>query len=111
MQVDHNTDNSLYAGCQLRRPIAADATISFDAAGTAAPFYGHFYQIDAIKSGCHHPDGALWLKTGAHQVHAEKVSILDILPTLLDLLGIDDRRFQAHPYRGASLLPRWRMAA
>ncbi len=86
------SDSSLYFGCQLRKAIAEDATIT-GSAGNAAEqdvtlrFFDHFYQIDETKSGCHHPDGILWFKTGVHRVHESRVSVLDVLPTLLDHFG------------------------
>jgi hypothetical protein len=48
------------------------------------------YKIDATKSGRHHPAGALWFRTRTHARHETPVSILDIFPTLLDLLGIEN---------------------
>ena len=40
-----------------------------------------------MKSGCHHPDGVLWFKTGRHEVHSDKCSVLDVLPTVVKSLG------------------------
>ena len=48
------------------------------------------YKIDATKSGRHHPAGALWFGMGKAARHADPVSILDIFPTTLDLLGIEN---------------------
>lgn len=77
---------SLYFGCQISTRTAPEALV-LDG-GTAIPFGELFYRIDAIKSGRHHPDGCLWIQTGRHRVHIEKPSILDVLPTQLDLLGV-----------------------
>jgi hypothetical protein len=77
---------SLYFGCQISTRTAPQALV-LDG-GTAILFGELFYRIDAIKSGRHHPDGCLWIQTGRHRVHAEKPSILDVLPTQLDLLGV-----------------------
>lgn len=77
---------SLYFGCQISTRTAPETPV-LDG-GTATPFSELFYRIDAIKSGRHHPDGCLWIRTGRHRVHEAKPSILDVLPTQLDLLGV-----------------------
>jgi Type I phosphodiesterase / nucleotide pyrophosphatase len=82
----HESDG-LYFNCNLSSPASANLTF-FDAHGNALPFAGYFYPIDATKSGCHHPSGALWFATGTHKKVSDPVSILDIFPTTLDLLGI-----------------------
>lgn len=77
---------SLYFGCQIStRTVPETPVIDGNA---AVPFGELFYRIDAIKSGRHHPDGCLWIQTGRHRVHSEKPSILDVLPTQLDMLGV-----------------------
>ncbi|QYU70737.1 alkaline phosphatase family protein [Leptolyngbya sp. 15MV] len=106
--VTDGEDTSLFVGCQLRRPIGEEARLDFGAADQApAPFFDHFYQIDALKSGRHHPDGALWFQTGHHQRHAEKVSILDVMPTILDHFQVANRPDSDHAYAGRSLVSRW----
>lgn len=77
---------SLYFGCQISTRTAAETPV-LNGDGTLA-FGELFYRIDAIKSGRHHPDGCLWIQTGRHRVHEDKPSILDVLPTQLDLLGV-----------------------
>jgi hypothetical protein len=66
-----------------------------------------FRALPHMKSGVHHPESALWLKFGKHQVHRESASILDIVPTILEYFGIE--RTAVDPERrlhGSSLLPR-----
>jgi len=65
------------------------------------------YSIDAVKSARHHPEGVLWVHTGEHAVHAEPVSILDIAPTIYDLIGVSGE-VGNDAMRGVSLLPRFR---
>lgn len=77
---------SLYFGCQISTRTPADTPV-VDRNGEI-PFGELFYRIDAIKSGRHHPDGCLWIQTGRHRTHAHKPSILDVLPTQLEMLGI-----------------------
>ena len=95
-------ESSLYFGCQIATRTAPEAIVLDHAAGGQYRFGELLYRIDAIKSGRHHPEGALWIATGAHHSHAEKVSILDLFPTLIEWFGV-----QAKPAarRGASLLP------
>ena len=103
--LDRRSGHSIYLGCQLRKPVPDEATINqgLDNA-SRLPFYDHFHLIDQTKSGYHHPDGVLWIKFGEHAVHNGKVSILDIFPTILDLLEIRYDPHPSHPYRGHSLL-------
>ena len=77
---------SLYFGCQISTRTPLDTPV-LDR-NTAIPFGELFYRIDAIKSGRHHPDGCLWIQTGRHRVHEDKPSILDVLPTQLEMLGV-----------------------
>ena len=79
-------ENGLRIGCRLNTQQPADAQMIVN--GQNRPFFEVFYQIEETKSGCHHPDGVLWVKTGNHKVHSEKVSILDWFPTVLDHFGI-----------------------
>ena len=65
-------------------------------------FFDLIYKISEVKSGCHHPDGILWFKLGEHEVHSEKVSILDVFPTLLDIYQIKRPNLAVS---GRSLMP------
>ncbi len=100
---DFNTHESdgLYFSCNLSSQAAADLMI-VDARGATAPFSDHFYAIDATKSGCHHPSGALWFETGTQKKVSDPVSILDIFPTTLDLLGVEGAQSAAR--NGVSLV-------
>jgi hypothetical protein len=62
-------------------------------------FFDHFYKIEGLKSGRHHPDGCLWIQSGSHRKHEDKVSILDILPTVAKLLNVP-----VNGYPGRALL-------
>ena len=82
----------LYFGCQVSQAVAADAALVDTRDGTRSAFGRHFYQIDGLKSGCHDPEGCLWIQREPGsampgKVHDGLVSILDILPTQLDLMG------------------------
>lgn len=94
---------SLYFGCQISTRTPADTSVIDARSNRPLRFGALFYQIEAIKSGRHHPDGCLWLQTGRHVRHAEKCSILDILPTQLEMLGVPGPLDLA---TGRSLTPR-----
>ncbi len=70
-------------------------------------FFDLLYAIDAIKSARHHPEGVLWMHTGEHAIHSAPVSILDIAPTIYDLMGVSSAIGDATA-RGVSLVPRFR---
>jgi hypothetical protein len=101
---DFNTHESegLYFNCNLSSPAAADLTFS-NGKGTPLPFHDFFYAIDATKSGCHHPSGALWFAGDRHVKIEDPVSILDVFPTTLDLLGVE--RGNDTERTGVSLVP------
>ena len=81
------TESGLYFSCNVFTEVAPDAMIETPQ-GTL-PFSDLLYKIDATKSGRHHPDGALWFASGAHAPMRDPVSILDVFPTALDLLGVE----------------------
>lgn len=83
-----NDAGSLYFGCQISTVTDPDSPVSDRQSNASLRFGELFYRIEAIKSGCHHPDGCLWIQTGSHRLHSAKRSILDILPTQLDMLGV-----------------------
>jgi hypothetical protein len=70
-------------------------------------FFDLLYVIDAIKSARHHPEGVLWVHTGEHAIHNGAASILDIAPTIYDLMGVCSAVGDATA-RGVSLFPRFR---
>jgi hypothetical protein len=85
--INARESEGLYFSCNLFTQAAADEPISLKD-GQSLPFADYFYQIDATKSGCHHPSGALWISGGGHARIDAPVSILDIFPTTLEMLGI-----------------------
>jgi hypothetical protein len=93
---------TILAGCGIYAALTPETTIT-SAAGETRPFFDLFYSADTVKSGMHHPDGALWIRTPArdHAVHAERVSLRAVAPTLTRLLGLEPPAFM----RAAALLP------
>lgn len=96
-------ETQLYFGCQIATRTEGDAVVVDDTTGARLRFGEWLYRIDAIKSGRHHPDGALWIRTGSGVRHGGRASILDVFPTLLDHFGIAIP--DGAERRGASLLP------
>ena len=80
----------LMCGCRIWEQLDADAVLQVDGNGGEVPFFELFYQIDLIKSGMHHPDGMLWIRTSArrHSEHSEKVPLVAIAPTILKMFGL-----------------------
>jgi hypothetical protein len=99
---DLSEAKTLYFGNQLHTLVEPSSRILVaDGSGRSFEFDEIFYRIEEIKSGRHHPQGCLWIRTGAHNRHVEMASILDILPTVLDMYGLPIDR-----YAGSSLLAR-----
>jgi hypothetical protein len=88
--VDREGPTSIFAGITLYDEIADDA-ILVNAEGKQVKFYDLFYRADTIKSGMHHPDGALWIRTPRrdHRINQERVTLRAVAPTMLQILGIE----------------------
>jgi hypothetical protein len=91
-EVSKRDNNSIYFGCQVSSVVPEDGAIELGPGNEkdVVPFFELLYAIDVVKSGCHHPDGVLWIRNGGHRSHAERVSILDVFPTVLDMFGLLD---------------------
>lgn len=86
------TGNALLTQCRCVSKVPLDAQItSVDAPDASIPFYDVFYQMPAIKSGGHHPDGMFWIRhpDRRHRIHEEKVDITSIAPTILRLFDVE----------------------
>lgn len=86
--VERRHEDGVLIGNCLRTLVSDDAIITMSGSNETWAFKDVFYLIDATKSGCHHPDGVLWVKTGSHKKHERKISILDVLPTVLDMFSL-----------------------
>lgn len=85
----------IFGGCGIFDQLSNDATLSIANSEKSIPFFKIFYQIEDIKSGMHHPDGILWIRKPScqHSIHEDKVSLLSIAPTVLELLDIPKADF------------------
>jgi len=91
---------SLYFGCQLRTVVDVDQTVvSQDDLVREFRLGDYFYKMEALKSGRHHPDGCLWIQSDQPQVVAEKVSVLDVFPTISSMFGISHDGVKGQPLR------------
>jgi hypothetical protein len=80
----------VFGGCVVFDEIGDGARLQVAADGRTARFLDLFYGVDTKKSGMHHPDGILWIRTPSrrHVVRAEPVSLRAVAPTMLNLLGL-----------------------
>lgn len=85
---ERGDENSIYFGNQIFEQVDPDREVIDQYNGKRFKHSKYFYRIKDVKSGCHHPDGILWFRTGNHKLKAEKASILDVFPTVTDLLGV-----------------------
>jgi len=85
--ITEAADEGIYFGCSLRQIVPADAILTFGDGSQVIDFYDNFYLIDGLKSGRHHPDGVFWLKTNSYRRNEGRVSILDVFPTLVELVA------------------------
>lgn len=99
----------IHLGCQIfdRRDGDGGEITGMPGRNDTLYFFDLLYAIDAVKSARHHPEGVLWVHTGEHAVHTSPVSILDIAPTIYDLLGVRDA-LGDDAVRGVNLVPRFR---
>ncbi len=95
---DESEPRTLYFGNQVHNFVEPGSRVLIaDDPGRSFDFYEIFYRIDDIKSGRHHPHGCFWIRTGDHYRHEEKVSILDIMPTILATYGLPTNEFVGSP--------------
>lgn len=103
--------HALKFGCQIATSLSGEEEVNgIWGENQSVRFSELFYPIQAFKSGCHHPDGVLWVRTGRHAVHPERISILDIAPTVCELLQLDQDIVRGAGFRGSSMLGRMHAA-
>jgi hypothetical protein len=102
MGIPERIEDGFVIGCIVSTQVAEGTAISRAGSNETIPFFDLFYQIDGVKSGCHHPDGILWIASG-EGVDRGRCSILDIFPTILAAFG--KSHLLPEDRRGKSLLP------
>lgn len=104
----------IFSGCTLEQLPAAGARIVSGEGDATVAFDAYFYPVEAVRSGMHHPDGMLWIRTPGrrHRMLDRKVSLLEIAPTLLALAGVETKhRFARPPLAELDGTPPVRVAA
>lgn len=76
-------DRSVFAGCALHRHVSNDEQVIRTTDGSMVRFVELFHLVHTMRSGCHHPDGALWVRNGRHRLIEGRVPLTDIAPTVL----------------------------
>jgi len=99
----------LFVGCRIYQPVAAGALLTLAGSEHEMPFLDVFYQVDGVKSGMHHPDGMLWIRTPArrHAVHARHVPLAAVAPTILEHFGVKPPSYMSaamNEWSGAPLI-------
>jgi len=96
---------SLFCGCKIHGALGKDPTVSGPQG--SVPFFGLFYQVEGVKSGMHHPEGLLWIRT-PERIHAsqrEPLPLTEVFGKLLGLLGVRAPRPQRGPTRPPAPIP------
>jgi hypothetical protein len=90
----------LHCGVEILMMPPAKAEVVTPHNNQPKPFNALFYPAQGMKSGMHHPDGILWIRTPKRR-HLElrrKVSLRELAPTLLELAGVrTDHHFAMPP--------------
>ncbi len=86
-------------GCQVHRQVPAGTIVRSEMSGNEASFEEIFYAAGGIKSGMHHPHGVLWIRTPErlHAVREDEVPLLQVAPTILELLELPAGADMASP--------------
>lgn len=87
LNVERN-GREIQAGSCVIRDIGQDEELRRD--GVRDRFYDVFVLLEGLKSGMHHPDGLFWVRRPERQgvVHADKVPLVSVAPTLLNLISV-----------------------
>lgn len=87
MKVERS-GNRIFAGCRINDTSVQDRPVVRKSDGARQRFSELFNMVHTMRSGRHHPDGVLWVRTGQHRVHQEKVPLTAVAPTILSHFGI-----------------------
>jgi hypothetical protein len=90
----------LLCGVKLLAMPGAETKVTSRFSNRPEQFAALFYPAQGAKSGMHHPDGVLWIRTPArrHRTVTRKVPLREVAPTLLALTGLaTDHRFPSPP--------------
>jgi len=89
-------DRSLFTGCRIFTSLSDNVKISWPEGSKNMLFYDLFYEAPkTIKSGMHHPDGMLWIKSAeiSPELISEKIALRAVAPMILKLFDIKPKDF------------------
>ena len=89
LQIER-TGARIFTGCRIYAQTPKEARVVLEGTDRSTSFFDLFYQMETIKSGMHHPDGMLWIRspTREHVDMPGKVPLAAVAPTILQLFGI-----------------------
>ena len=96
--VRYESGSDVFGFCKIRHPLPAEAMLTGE--GVEPSLYADsFDMIAAPKSGYHHPDGLLWVRSAQpqHKVYDERVSLKSIAPAVLRSFGLDAPGYMKSP--------------
>ncbi len=99
MLVRHSGDR-IFSGCDFESWPPPGARVVSSASNETIAFEDLFYPLGAVRSGMHHPDGILWIRTPDARAGKmdRKVDLTEIAPTLLQLCDVrTDHPFSKKP--------------
>ncbi|HUR77928.1 MAG TPA: hypothetical protein VMZ22_08265 [Acidimicrobiales bacterium] len=79
-------DDALFVGCAVTDPSYLSRSVTHN--GESRRFDALLHMVGTMRSGKHHPDGCLWVRSGTHRVFEEKVPLERVAPTVLSQLGV-----------------------
>ncbi len=101
LRIRHQ-DGGLLLGCGIFQELPPHTRLVRADSGADVGFFDLFYRIEGVKSGMHHPDGLLWIRTPEkkHAVTPGTIPLTAIAPTILGLSGLEAPAFmQGEPLR------------
>jgi hypothetical protein len=88
MTVRREGEDTLFCGCDINDARLTNRIVTRRRDGAEKRFDELFYMIHTMRSGSHDPCGLLWIGNGRHETVAEKVSIVDVAPTILKAFDV-----------------------
>jgi hypothetical protein len=81
----------LFGGCAIGAFQSDEISVHTPQSNHVRRFNELFYPLTGLKSGRHHRDGLLWIRTPSkrHREVERRIPLRQVMPSLLDLCGID----------------------
>jgi hypothetical protein len=95
LSVDHSAlmtirreGDGVFTGCKIFAIGSEDKRVVRTSTGMTKRFGDLLYRVHSMRSGRHHPEGVLWIRTGTHKILDEKVPLTRIAPTILNFFNV-----------------------